>query len=98
MQKIKAATPRLSDEDPDPLEQDDQEINTSAMTEGWNVWSPDDVLDVHRLIKEKMPVKMRIIFEAYLSGMTYKDIDVTEKYWRWHFAKGLEFIKKELDI
>jgi hypothetical protein len=98
MHKIKAVTPRLSDEDPDPLEQDDQEINTPVMTEGWNAWSPDDVLDVHRLIKEKMPVKMKVIFEAYLAGMTYKDINVTEKYWRWHFAKGLEFIKKELRI
>jgi hypothetical protein len=28
----------------------------------------------------------------------YHQINVTEKYWRYHFAKGVEFIKKELGI
>lgn len=98
MHKIKAVTPRLSDEDPDPLEQDDNETNTNQAVEGWNSWSAEDILDVHRLINERMPVKMGEIFRAYLEGLTYKDLGVTEKYWRWHFAKGLEFIKKELKV
>jgi hypothetical protein len=30
--------------------------------------------------------------------LTHNDILVSEKYWRYHFAKGIEFIKKELKI
>jgi hypothetical protein len=26
------------------------------------------------------------------------DICVTEKYWRYHFTKGVDFIKKELKL
>jgi len=30
--------------------------------------------------------------------MTHAELGVTEKYWRYHFAKGIEFIKRELGI
>jgi len=31
-------------------------------------------------------------------GMTYLDVGVTEKYWRYHYEKAVEFIKQELKL
>jgi hypothetical protein len=45
-----------------------------------------------------MPVKQQFIIEGFLDGLSYHDLAVTEKYWRYHFAKGVEFIKKELGL
>jgi hypothetical protein len=45
-----------------------------------------------------MTSAQREILLAFLEGKTHKEIGVTEKYWRWHFAKGVEFIKRELKI
>jgi len=45
-----------------------------------------------------MPEKQREIIHGFLEGLTYKDLKVTEKYWRYHFEKGVEFIKKELGL
>ena len=95
--KVCAVAPRLSDEDIDPIEQDDAEA-VSQVIEGWVPWDPEDILDIKRLIAEKMPQKQQFIIEAFLDGLSYSDIDVTEKYWRYHFAKGIEFIKKELKV
>jgi hypothetical protein len=95
---IKAATPRLSDEELDPIEQDDNEGVSADMMEAHFPWSPEDIIDVKRLIQERMPEKQRYIFESFLEGLTHNDILVSEKYWRYHFAKGIEFIKKELKI
>jgi len=96
--KIQAVTPRLSDEDPDPLEQDDTEGASTQMLEGWMPWNPEDLMDVKNLIYEKMPRKHQQIFVAFLEGLTCVDLGVTEKYWRYHFDKGIEFIKQELDL
>jgi hypothetical protein len=97
--KIKAVAPRLSDEDVDPIEQDEQEsIASSLINEGWLPWDAEDVKDIKRLISEKMPQKQRFVLEAFLQGLNYNDINVSEKYWRYHFANGLEFIKKELKV
>lgn len=96
--KVNAVAPRLSDEDIDPIEQDDSDGLSLQLIEGWLPWDPEDVLDIQRLIVEKMPAKQRHIITAFLDGMNYTDINVTEKYWRWHFAKGIEFIKKELKL
>jgi hypothetical protein len=30
--------------------------------------------------------------------MNYKDMDVSEKYWRYHYEKAIEFIKKEMNL
>jgi len=46
MNKIKATTPRLSDEDPDPLEQDDVEGTSTQLIEGWFPWDPEDIIDI----------------------------------------------------
>lgn len=96
--KVNAVAPRLSDEDIDPIEQDDTENVSSAIIEGWLPWDPEDIIDIRRLIADKMNPKQRFIIESFLDGLNYVDVMVTEKYWRYHFAKGIEFIKKELKL
>jgi hypothetical protein len=96
--KINAVAPRLSDEDIDPIEQDDTEGVSNYIVEGWLPWDPEDIADIRRLIKEKMPVKQQFILDSFLDGLTYIDVGVTEKHWRYHFAKGVEFIKRELKL
>ena len=96
--KVSCATPRLSDEELDPLEKDDNDGVSTDMVEAYSPWSPEDVLDIRRLIEDRMPFKQRFVLESFLEGLTHIDIDVTEKYWRYHIAKGIEFIKKELKI
>jgi hypothetical protein len=97
--KIFSANPHLSDEDPDPMEREDIKDGSlnNEIIEGWTPWTAEDLLDIRNIIARMEP-KEQFIFEAYLDGMTYIDISVTEKYWRYHFAKGLEIIKKELDV
>jgi hypothetical protein len=96
--RINAIAPRLSDEDIDPIEQDDTDAVSSHIVEGWLPWDPEDIMDIRRLIAEKMPAKQQFIIDAFLDGLNYVDVSVTEKYWRYHFAKGVEFIKKELKL
>lgn len=71
---------------------------SSQIVEGWLPWDPEDIIDIKRLISEKMPQKQQYIIEAFLDGLNYVDLGVTEKYWRYHFIKGVEFIKKELKL
>jgi len=96
--KVNAVAPRLSDEDIDPIEQDDMDTVSSQIVEGWLPWDPEDIVDIKRLISERMPQKQQFVIEAFLDGLNYTDVGVTEKYWRYHFAKGIEFIKKELQL
>lgn len=96
--KVNAATPRLSDEEIDPLEQDDSEGITAELIEGYLIWTTDDIADVHKLIQYQLAEQERDILNAFLEGLTYSDMGVTEKYWRYHFAKGVEFIKRELGL
>lgn len=96
--KVNAVAPRLSDEDVDPIEQDDSENTSLQIVEGWLPWDPEDINDILRLIETKMNAKQKFIIESFLDGLTYTDVNVTEKYWRYHFAKGIEFIKKELKV
>lgn len=95
---IKAATPRLSDEEIDELEKGDSEGTSAEMIEAFYPWSPEDILDIRRLIVDKMPTKQQFILEAFLEGLTHLDVNVTEKYWRYHFSKGVYFIKRELKL
>lgn len=98
MNKINAVTPRLSDEDPDPIEQDDSAEGYHLLQEGWNPWDNDDILDIRNIVKTKLPKKQQLIMQAFLNGQMYYDIDVTEKYWRYHFFKAIDLIKKELKV
>jgi hypothetical protein len=98
-QKVNASTPRLSDEDPDPIERDEEfPINSMLAVEGWHPWEAEDILDIRKLIDCYMDSKQKEVFVAFLNGESYNDIGVTEKYWRYHFAKGIEFIKQELRL
>jgi hypothetical protein len=96
--KVSAVAPRLSDEDVDPIEQDDTDGSSMQIVEGWLPWDPEDIADIRRLIADKMPVKQQFIIEGFLDGLSYRELAVTEKYWRYHFSKGVEFIKKELGL
>lgn len=95
---VNAATPRLSDEEPDLLEQDDSDGVTTEAIEGFLLWTPEDILDIHRLIGERLADQEREILCAFMDGFTYIDIGVTEKYWRYHFNKGISIIQKELGL
>jgi len=96
---VNAAHPRLSDEEPDLLEQDDSQPEGSTHSqEGWLPWSAEDLMDIRKIIEHQMPRKEREIIEAYLAGLNNKSLGVTEKYWRYHFERGIKFIKKELEI
>lgn len=96
--KVNAASPRLSDEEIDLLEQDDSEGVTTEMIEGYLVWTTEDISDVHNLIENFLEPKEKEILCAFIEGFTHVDINVTEKYWRYHFAKGVEFIRRELGL
>jgi len=96
--KINPVAPRLSDEDIDPIEQDDSDNISNHITEGWQPWDQEDIDDIRRLIEDKMPAKQKFIIEGFLDGLTHVELGVTEKHWRYHFAKGVEFIKKELKL
>lgn len=96
--KINCAAPRLSDEEPDLMEQEDVEGISGMHSDGWLPWSQDDLIDIRRIIESRMPLKQREIMEAFLMGNNAVDLGVTEKYWRYHFKRGVELIKKEMGI
>jgi hypothetical protein len=96
--KFNCASPRLSDEELDPLEQEDSDFASGSSPDGWLPWSYDDVIDIKKIIETRMPEKQKVVIRAFLSGMSFNDIEVSEKYWRYHYQKAIEFIKKELKI
>lgn len=96
--KLNCANPRLSDEEPDLLEADDIDGISSTPVEGWVPWDYDDLIDIQRIIEDRMCQDQKLIIEAFLLGMSFKDIDVTEKFWRYHYQKAIEFIQKELGL
>ena len=81
----------------DPIEQDDIDSVSQHLSEGWVPWDVDDLIDIRRIIDERMPTKQKQIIDAFLDGMTYYDIGVTEKYWRYHYEKAVQFIQEELE-
>jgi len=95
---INCSKPRLSDEEMDPLELDDIDAFTGTMDTGWLPWDLDDLIDIERIIEERMPTKSKFVIESFLKGMTHLDIGVTEKYWRYHYNKAVDFIKEELKL
>ena len=96
--KKNCAAPRLSDEEPDLMESDDIEGVSGAHSDGWLPWSQDDLVDIRLIIDNKMLDKQREIIEAALMGHNAADLGVTEKYWRYHYKRAVEFIKKEMGI
>jgi DNA-directed RNA polymerase specialized sigma24 family protein len=96
--KVNPVTPRLSDEELDPLEKDDNEGVSTELVEGHLPWTPEDIADIKRVIDAMLPSKPQEVLQAFLEGLNHQDIDVSEKYWRYHFAKGVELIRKELKL
>lgn len=80
------------------MEQEDVEGISGMHSDGWLPWSQDDLIDIRRIIESRMPLKQREIMEAFLMGNNAVDLGVTEKYWRYHFKRGVELIKKEMGI
>ena len=68
------------------------------MMESWALWDQQDIDDIRRLIYNEMTIKQREIFDAFLDGKSHKELGVSEKYWRWHFSKGVEFIRRQLKL
>lgn len=95
---INASRTRLSDEEIDPLEQDDYDTSNPFQGEGWLLWDEEDLLDIRRIINERMPTKEKEVVEAFLNGLGYKEMGFTEKYWRYHFQRAIELIKKEMKL
>ena len=94
---INCSKPRLSDEEMDPIEQDDIDNVSHHSTDGWVPWGVDDLIDISRIIDERMTSKQKQVINAFLLGMTYMDVGMTEKYWRYHYEKAVEFIQEELE-
>ena len=94
---INCSKPRLSDEEMDPIEQDDLDA-ISHQSEGLVPWDLDDLIDIRRIIDERMPEKQKQVLEAFLTGLTYEQIGVSEKYWRYHYERAIDFIQKELRL
>ena len=95
---LKCSKTRLSDEEIDPLDWDDTSALNDIVDTGWVAWDLDDLIDIERIIEERMPTKPKQIIEAFLMGLTYTDLGVSEKYWRYHYNKAVEFIKEELKL
>lgn len=95
---INASRTRLSDEEIDPIEQDDYDATNPFQGDGWLLWDEHDLIDIRRIINERMPAKEREVVQAFLNGLGYKEMDVTEKYWRYRFHRAIEFIKKEMKL
>ena len=95
---INCSKPRLSDEEVDPLELDEIDAFAGHLDSGWLPWDLDDLIDIERIIAERMPKKQKYVIEAFLTGRTYLDIGVTEKHWRYHYDKAIDFIKEELKL
>lgn len=96
---VRCSKPRLSDEEMDPIEQDDSEgAHQQSYPDGWLPWDIDDLLDIRRLVNDKMPRKQKEVLNAFLAGLSYEEIGVSEKHWRWHYDKAIEFIQRELKV
>lgn len=97
MKKFNATIRRLSDEEVDPMENDDPSMEPIA-TIHWAPWGPDTIQDVYNIIGSKLTPQQQEIVEAHLLGYTHKDLAVTEKYWRYHWAQAVKRIRRELKL
>jgi hypothetical protein len=92
------ASPRLSDEEPDPLERDDPDDDPLHESGDRGLpWDSDDLLDIRNIVDE-LPVEQQEIVEAMLLGQNHEDLEVTEKYWRYHLAKAVATIRRKMGI
>lgn len=94
---VNATIRRLSDEEPDPIENDDASVEPSSVA-GWASWGPETIRDIQHVIENRLTEQQREIVEAMLAGFTHKDLAVTEKYWRHHLGQAIKKIRKELKV
>ena len=94
---VNATIRRLSDEEPDPLENDDASVEPSSTT-GWASWGPDTIQDIYNIVSDKLTPQQREIIEAHLAGYNHHDLAVSEKYWRYHYGLAIKRIRKELRL
>lgn len=94
---VNATIRRLSDEEPDPLENDDASVEPSTTT-GWASWGPDTIQDIYNIVSDKLTPQQREIIEAHLAGYNHHDLAVSEKYWRYHYGLAIKRIRKELRL
>lgn len=79
------------------MESDDPSLEPQAAMH-WAPWGPDTLQDVYNIISDKLTDQQKEIMEAHLMGYNYKDLAVTEKYWRYHWSQAVKRIRKELKI
>jgi len=96
--KKNCATPRLSDEEPDPMEQEDVEGISGETVEGWVPWSNEDMIDIRRIINGRLSLKQQEVVEAFLMGNNANDLGVTRKYWQYHLSQAIKIIQKEMGV
>lgn len=94
---VNATIRRLSDEEPDPLENDDASVEPSTTT-GWASWGPDTIQDIYNIVSDRLSPQQREIIEAHLAGYNHHDLAVSEKYWRYHYGLAIKQIRKELKL
>ena len=52
--------------------------------------------DLHGVIDKMLTDQQHEIITAELAGMTYKDLGISKKTWRYHRQKAFEIIKQHL--
>ncbi len=97
MIRFNATMRRLSDEEIDPMESEDGSMEPMDATH-WAPWSSDTMQDVYNIITDKLLPPQKQVLEAHLAGFTYKDIGVSEKFWRYHWMQAIKRIKRELKV
>lgn len=83
---------RLIDEEVDDLEKYD--FSGIASPIGGSELS--DKIDLYRQI-DKLQDEQRAVVLAYLSGLTYNELGVTQKYFLYHLKKAVNTLRKRID-
>jgi len=81
---------RLSDEELDPMEKDRGEnwcLKDKMLKK--RIASLELLETARRVLKEKQFK----IYHAHVSGLKYHEIDVTEKFYRYHLGKAIDTLK-----
>lgn len=82
---------KLIDEEVDDLEKYDFSGLAAPGTGG----ELDERLDLYNNV-DMLPDKQRAVVLAYLSGLTYNELNVTEKYFRYHLNHAIHNLRRKL--
>ena len=92
--RLKPISPKLWEEFPDIMEFD--LINNDAVEFLVETKIPTIKQRVLWKLIDRLEEKQRRMVVAFMQGNTHKDIDVSEKTWRYHLEKGIKTMRKEL--